>query len=300
MKRTRKNRSIKMKHVFSNPDTVAHLWANQSQSDARTGNLYFNCETIYSYGRHFPIARHVKNAQGERAVLFTLRSYSNTTAKHLHIVRHACNHLNVIYCFHPEYNHADNFSHWQSVAEGNAQKLRTARKPEKYLNEIEAQAVQARRYAEFFGLSLPETLQVAFAVSNAEEYHQYTVKKREIAIKEQRAAQRRLQRKFKNELAKWLKGENKRLYTRFNRDYLRFNTITERIETSQNVEIPLRTGRTIYEAIKAGTLKVGDTVLDRYSVHAVNGEIVIGCHTYPTAYLLEFGRELFENETVSI
>lgn len=68
---------------------VAHLWMHKAQLSARNqqGNLYYRDSTIYSYGSHFPIARHVTNGKGEDAVLFTTRSYSSTTAKHLRLVR---------------------------------------------------------------------------------------------------------------------------------------------------------------------------------------------------------------------
>lgn len=72
-----------MKHVYPNHE-IPHLWAHQSQDEARnsTGSLYFEGPTIYSYGAHFPIARHVTNVRGEKAVLFTTDHYSVTTSGH--------------------------------------------------------------------------------------------------------------------------------------------------------------------------------------------------------------------------
>jgi hypothetical protein len=69
---------MRTRHVYSH-DMVAHLWAHQSQDSARTanGNFFFTGDTIYSYGHHFPIARHVGGV-----VLFTTRGYSVTTAGH--------------------------------------------------------------------------------------------------------------------------------------------------------------------------------------------------------------------------
>src|SRR5262249_44911174 len=68
------------------PANVAHLWAHQTQDSARNpgGTLYFRGATIYSYGDHFPIARLCRGA-----VLFTTRTYSVTTARHIKIVRQA-------------------------------------------------------------------------------------------------------------------------------------------------------------------------------------------------------------------
>src|SRR5688572_19378457 len=109
---------IIMKTVFRvDNSTVAHLCANKSQIEATNGsNFFFDGDTIYSYGRHFPIAKHIIN-DGKRAVLFTQETNSKTTAKHISIVKHACNHLNVIYCASPTATHSANFDFWVKSAE---------------------------------------------------------------------------------------------------------------------------------------------------------------------------------------
>lgn len=78
------------KHVFGTSE-IPHLWAHRTQDEARNrqGNLYFTGDTIYSYGSHFPVARHVTNAAGERGVLFTTATYSVTTSSHCSAVRSA-------------------------------------------------------------------------------------------------------------------------------------------------------------------------------------------------------------------
>ena len=85
-----------MKKVYTN-DMVAHLWAQQSQSEAHNiqRNFYFEGTAIYSYNSHFPIARRVN----KDTVLFTTRRYSVTTAKHIKIVRCAIPvRLTIIHC----------------------------------------------------------------------------------------------------------------------------------------------------------------------------------------------------------
>ena len=71
------------KHVFDTGE-IPHLWAHRTQDEARNrqGNLYFTGDTIYSYGSHFPIARHAANEAGERGVLLTTATYSVTTSSH--------------------------------------------------------------------------------------------------------------------------------------------------------------------------------------------------------------------------
>ena len=78
------------KQVFKTNE-IAHLWAHRTQDSARNaqGNFYFDGDTIYSYGSHFPIARHVENKRKEHAVLITTRTYSVTTSGHVSDVKRA-------------------------------------------------------------------------------------------------------------------------------------------------------------------------------------------------------------------
>lgn len=78
------------KEVFGTGE-VPHIWAHHVQESGRNpqGNLYFDDTTIYSYGSHFPIAKHIANKHGKRAVLFTTGSYGPTTRGHMNCVRGA-------------------------------------------------------------------------------------------------------------------------------------------------------------------------------------------------------------------
>src|SRR6266404_5726417 len=78
-----------MRRVVSSGE-VPHLWFHQTQDGAKNanGSLFFDGLTIFSYGSHFPIARHVQHCK-RRAVLFTTASYSITTSSHCSAVRSA-------------------------------------------------------------------------------------------------------------------------------------------------------------------------------------------------------------------
>jgi hypothetical protein len=81
------------KEVFPSGE-IAHLWAHQIVAHARNAqrNFYFNGDTIYSYGSHFPIAVRVSKGKGDKkreCVVFTTQKHSVTTAKHLSAVRMA-------------------------------------------------------------------------------------------------------------------------------------------------------------------------------------------------------------------
>lgn len=79
----------RQKNVYKTAE-IPHLWFHKTQQSARNhGNLFFDGDTIYSYGYHFQIARHVTNERGEAAVLFNSASDSSMTAQHKQHVRRA-------------------------------------------------------------------------------------------------------------------------------------------------------------------------------------------------------------------
>lgn len=93
----------RIREVYSTNE-IPHLWAHQltpnGVSHARNpqGNFYYNGDTIYSYGGHFPIARLLrKNKKSEPYVLITTRTYSSTTSGHVSSVHHAVKHLKVFW-----------------------------------------------------------------------------------------------------------------------------------------------------------------------------------------------------------
>lgn len=93
---------MRTKQVFDT-DEIAHLWRHQTQESARNaqGNLFFEKDTIYSYRRGFPIARHIAGKKGDKAILFTTRTYSVTTGRHIADVRRAI-HGNDVKVFYVE------------------------------------------------------------------------------------------------------------------------------------------------------------------------------------------------------
>lgn len=294
-----------MKHVFSNISDIAHMWAHQTQPDARTSrnNFFYDGDTIYSYGRHFPIAKHVE-FNGVKAILFTLDSYSVTTAKHIHTVLHACNHMNVIRCLKVDicskdatHQHHANFNYWLQRTEICLNKLQTARKPENYLLEISGLKEQAEKYAAYFEIPIPLSLTIAFAISNKKEYVEYLDKKADIIKAEEIKKAARERKKHREALRNWEEGKTARLYVRDGYDYLRYSNRVDGgafIETTQGVTIPLPIAKAFYQKVKNGSIKTGDTIID-YEVSEVGKDFIqIGCHKFKKAYLIKFGKPIFE------
>lgn len=66
---------------------TAQLFAQQTKRTGKNANssLYFEGDTIYSYGYHFKIAKIIS----PKTAVFTTRKYSVTTAKHKNDVMRA-------------------------------------------------------------------------------------------------------------------------------------------------------------------------------------------------------------------
>ncbi len=143
---------------------IAHRWANDPEGNdhGRGHNMLFEDGTVYSYGRHFPIARHIENAKGERAVLFTTETYSTTTAKHKTITRRACHHLTVfeaslIETSYQAFNagdHTYNMRHYQAEYDGIIERAERCNVSgiTNYIHAAQNTMQQGADYAAFFDL----------------------------------------------------------------------------------------------------------------------------------------------------
>lgn len=276
-----------MKKVCSDISDVAHLFANQIQEEATnsTRHFYFERNVIYSYGRHFPIAKHIE-FDGKRAILFTTRSYNNTTAKHIGVVKSACRHKNIIYCFNPTESHDVNLNDFKNRIEQEAVHLVKARKPEIYINKINSIIAEAKKYIEFFNLEIPPLLTQAFSITDTDKYQKYIKEKTHILLQEEAERQKKQALLHKKNLAEWLEGKSSRLYSHGKQDYLRI--YNKEIQTSQGVKLSIPAGRELYKRVKEDTILVGDKIL-YYTVNKTDKEYKIGCHTFPRKYLLEWG-----------
>ena len=277
-----------MKTVFDN-STVAHVWANQSQNEGRNanGSFYFSGNKIFSYGSHFLIACHYLNEDtNENVVLFTTRSYSNTTAKQINYVRQSVNGKRLIFCYNPNgTSHSENFNSWIGNMNNYAGLMLNARKPEKYLNLIANEYNECKVYADFFKISIPAEIILLSELQNKSEYSALQDKRKEIAIEAEKTRLAKLKKDHKEMLNKWRSFKTNRVGVHNGLDYLRFNSDKNRIETSQAVEIPAQTALQFYQYIldtisKGGCIDCGcNHKLMNYDVKEINSKfIVVGCH----------------------
>jgi hypothetical protein len=263
---------------------IAHIWANQLEYKGQQGNLFRSGKTIYSYGYHFPIAKHVDH----KTILMTTRGYSNSTAKHIILVRQAISHKDVIYCYNPESSHAENVEAFVRKIKIEATNLIKAKKPEKYLLEIEYIKERLNKYLAYFDLKLSK-----------EQAEQIDIKSKEDFVQRVEAEKAKQLKADKKEIAM-----GKKLYPiyidNFRKDKkLEFNAIefkaankyyqsinspivfkikdTE-IESSKGVKIPIDIAKRYINRFLNGEIKPSDKILN-YEVSKVKKDlIVIGCH----------------------
>jgi hypothetical protein len=267
-------------------DMVAHLWAHKSQDSARvsgSGNFFFRGDTIYSYGSHFPIARHVANKRGESAVLFTTHSYSVTTSGHKSMVAGACRHLTV---FHVAdvygSDHRKQFADYRARYVELARKYAKSRQNKPYvLSELRGVVEEANRYAAFFGLrarlALPDDLSAMAEECKAIEKRERERKQREEA-KRQREARERLQ--------KWVDGDSDYCPNGYG-EPIRLRIKGEELQTSRGARVPLEHAVKAFRTIKRlhdkgqAYERNGHTIhLGHFALDAIDsaGNVRAGCH----------------------
>lgn len=157
----RKAKSKRVKEVFTTGE-LPHLWAHKVYTHGRNpqGNLFFRDSTIFSYGSHFAIARHVETKRG-KAILFTTAGYSMTTNGHKSAVRQAIpDSVQVFNVAHVdtgyrEDRHASNIKDYDKRAENALLKAIRARsswgKESSYSSAVTLRE-ERNSYVKFFGL----------------------------------------------------------------------------------------------------------------------------------------------------
>lgn len=266
-----------MKTVFSNRHECAHAY-EAGQERGRAGNLFFINSTIYSYGHHFAIAKRIEHG----IYLFTYRDYSSSTGQHKNIVRNAIS-GQLIYCYNPEGSHSENFERWQQLAETAAAKLERAKKPEIYVLQLDSIKRQAKIYADYFEIAIPAELKKLTEIKNREELRAVTDSREQKRLEAEKQREQEQKEKFLNfEID----------YCNSKKSYLRYNKETQRIETSQKVEIPKAIGIKFYNQYKAGKLQPGDSLLYYRIEHLTSTTIKIGCHLIDIKHFEETGEFL--------
>lgn len=281
---------------------VAHIWANQHTNGVDraegNGNIYFRGDTIYSYGSHFPIARHVTH-KGNRAVLMTTRTNSVTTGKHIGYVVSALKGSGLpVFHVDPAAEPGDarpEYEHRRMLLVG---KIGTSTRPTpKLLRDLAALVDEANAFAEFFGyrwrLTVPADMGAEVRkIARAKAARARAAAKAEAA----RLAARKIA--LAGDIEDWRAGELRSLPSDAG-TLLRING--DEIETSHHARFPIYAATRAFPIIKrchdrksewredGSRLRLGHYAIDRVDA---DGTVHAGCHVVPWAEVERIARQL--------
>jgi hypothetical protein len=275
-----------MKTVFTQSE-IAHIWAKQSQETGKTpGNrMFFDGKDIFSYGRHFCIARILENGK----VLFTNRDYSNTTAKHKHQVRHAISHKEIIYCADPDSGSNRNINAFcadlkAQLEISNAPRKRAQTKADA-LDRMQSIAVNTDQYLEAIGEDINEIKkyhsEFAILYDFAKNQDKTAFEEREKIRQDEIAAYniqqaKEMEERKKKAIEDWKKGKPVNLYLA---DPVYLRVKDEELQTTMGARVSVKAAKILFEMIKAGK-DIKGYEIDGYTVIGLmNGTLKIGCHT---------------------
>lgn len=292
------------KTVFASISDVCHKFANLEtekifDSFGKAGNVYFENGAIYSYGRHFAIARYAE--QNRRLyVLFSTDTYSVSTSSHQSEVRHAMSHYDFVFVPRADNSPRQNFDAWQAEAKTILFKLSRARKPALYLDQISSLENSVKIYAKIFGLTIPKELKRLLSVKDGAQYAAILQKEAKERDKRAKEAARAQAKKDAEELASWRNFEKQSVYISNGFSYLRYNPDKERIETSKAVQIPVKSARRLYEVVKhtidtQKTNGLADYKILDFRVKGFDFErhtLEVGCHSIPQSEIEAVARQL--------
>lgn len=135
---------------------IYHVWAHQRADYGRCSgaNVFFQGQVIYSYGRHFPMAKLLLDKAGKpNAVILTTRTYSNTTSKHQSDTRSAVNHLRTFRATDVTETNANILKDYKKRLDATCEDCgKSKRSKHEWLARAEGLKADGNGFAEFVGL----------------------------------------------------------------------------------------------------------------------------------------------------
>lgn len=279
-----------MKKVFRSQAQCAHVWAAQTQTEGRSGPLWFDGPTIYSYGTHYPIASFQRGV-----VLYNSTGSSATTeGKHKNAVRSALHGLGVpvIRVPHRFVTGRESAECLQALLAERMGTLAKAARARLYaeglLERADTQQNAAVNYALAFDLPVP----VFEPFDRAAILAKLRTARAAVAARET-AAEAEWRAEYAVNLAKWRDaGET---ISGFYAKYpvptaLRLSNDGTAVQTSRGASVPVSDARKLWGMIKL-CRATGEHVLAQCGDHRIpvgafelreiraDGTAVIGCHT---------------------
>lgn len=275
---------------YKNNPALCHGYRYKESEHGRASSIFFERDTLYSFGHHFAICKRIEAEQETYLFTATLRGWGSYAAKHIGHARQALQGARLVLCNDPDATPAENFVYWQTYAKRVMENLARARKPEIYILELASIARQSKIYAEATKTKVPAALKKITSITT-EQAREATKK-----IQEQRQKQeeRRRHQRRKDNIKAARKFFNFETVTAYGQpfDLLRYNKDSQRIETSKAVQVPKEIALKFYGELLAGNLHPGSKILS-YSVTEITEKvIVIGCHTLKLCHIHATAKKL--------
>lgn len=271
---------------------VCHVWAHQTHSESRHGNIIHDGLVIYSYGSHFPMAAHATGTRGRKCILYTTSTFSTATAKHLSLVRRTIPpgipvfHVRHVKATTPgtRKENVDDYARRIAEARHNLVEARTATTRADRTSALVSLVEEANAYCEMFGIRTRFKHEVDIEALKAEIVE--AERKAAVTLKRREA---RKMKEAREALDKWKAGEAVQV-PRLNTHFMRVNG--DEIETTLNATVPVSHVRLVIpkvmELVNSGTEwhTNGETIrLGQYSLTSISadGTVRVGCHVFDKA-----------------
>jgi hypothetical protein len=272
-----------MKTVFSNSEIV-HIFAQQSQQSGRSGNMFFEGNKIYSYGRHYLLAEILSETN---TIVINDKGYSNTTQKHISLITQATRQYKQYFT-----KQVDLALVYEQIIALN-DRLPRAIKKEIICNDIislfdglQSFLFEFNKENQLADIRFKEIKAIYESISANEDAYILAAKERE--QKKKLADKAKLTEdsiKFMNYEIGYINSKSSNI------DFIRISQDRQYIETSQQVRIAIDEAKVLYKLIASGKDIKGYRI-SNYTVLSLNGVLQIGCHRIDVKNMHEVGKNI--------
>jgi hypothetical protein len=294
-----------MKKSFSSNSQVAHVWAQQTQEEGKSKNMFFvNKTDLYSYGFHYLAAKIHTLKDGTKVALIRSDSYSTSTGGHLRDAERAVRDLMLNFRV-PNVkmlNSTENFNHFNDMVLDRIEQILKSVKvtskrdlnwPIESLEHAVEESNQFFKIAGFPTIELPSSLMevmkdhLQFRLKRYEELNTpEMIAKLEVEKKKREEQKQKKQiESLKQDIENWRNFTFSSLHSLRNLPFALLRVRGSEVETSAGAQVPLSHALRLLSHIESGDYKAGEKV-GHFSFESVQGNnakgeetfVKIGCH----------------------
>ena len=273
-----------MKKVFNNSAEVMHIFAQKTQSEGRSSNVFFYGNDIFSYGRHYKLAEFIDDY-----ILINDTGYSKTTSKHIAQIRQATRQYKQYFISDIDLQIVSNYIKSQY------EKLLKAKKPIIYISNIIRKFDLFNEYPKNKSKNITSDIRykeikkifeiVHNLSNNLDTFKETTKQLQDKEQKKQRAILNKSIKNFETYKSNFIKGDQ---------DFLRISECGEYVETSQQVKVTIQDAKILYTMIK-NKKEIRGYNIGGYIVTSINGTLKIGCHKINMQSVKKIGEKIINN-----